>query len=77
MQINAMGTGQMSQRHAAGLLHGLYDGFVVFSDDQTSLLLWTPRVGKVLRGIKELTVWIELTGIGDDRARFRFLGRGC
>ena len=76
IQINAMRSRQVAQRHAASLLHELYHRLVVSGDDQEGSLLGPPRVCEIFGGVEGLTVLIHLTVCGGDGRRFRFLRRG-
>ena len=62
----------MAESHAAGLLDELNDRFVVLSDNEARLLLWSPRISKILGGVEAFTVGIQLASFWDDGVRFRF-----
>ena len=59
-----MGTGQMSQRHAAGILYKLDDCFVILGNDGDNLLPKPPSVCEVLGGVEAPTVRVEPAAFG-------------
>ena len=76
VDVDAMCSWQMPQRHATSLFDQFDNSLVVLGNDENCCLLRPSRVREVLGGIEELRVRVELAGLWSDLVRFRGLGRG-
>ena len=75
LEIDAMGSWQVTKCHAPSLFGEFDHSFVVFCNDENCVLLRLASVCELFRRIEELGVRIKLDILGHGGVCFHFLGR--